>query len=125
MMRGDARGGAGRAGAGETPPVLDTDHLRRQTFDDPALEREVLALFREQLQALPDDFGDLPEGEMREALHRLKGAARGIGAFGLAETIEKLEADGAPQRLRQDAGACVEATLRAVQARLDPAAPRG
>jgi HPt (histidine-containing phosphotransfer) domain-containing protein len=72
--------------------VLDLDHLRRYTHADPALESELVALFREQcalwLRAL-DPKGDAET--WRSGAHALKGSARGIGAFALAEACEAAE----------------------------------
>jgi HPt (histidine-containing phosphotransfer) domain-containing protein len=70
---------------------IDTEHLRRMTLGDASLEREVLAMFSAQavsliatLAALPADAGALA--------HTLKGSARAIGAFGVADAAESLEA---------------------------------
>jgi HPt (histidine-containing phosphotransfer) domain-containing protein len=69
---------------------IDFAHLRRMTLDDDRLEREVLALFSAQaanlagmLAALPADAGALA--------HTLKGSARAIGAFGVADAAARLE----------------------------------
>jgi HPt (histidine-containing phosphotransfer) domain-containing protein len=73
--------------------VLDLDHLRRYTHADPALEGEIVALFREQcalwLRTL-DPKGD--EASWRAGAHALKGSARGVGAFALAAACERAEA---------------------------------
>jgi HPt (histidine-containing phosphotransfer) domain-containing protein len=70
---------------------IDFEHLRRMTLDDADLEREVLAMFSAQaarvigtLATLPVDAGALA--------HTLKGSARAIGAFGVADAAEALEA---------------------------------
>ena len=72
------------------PGPLDLDHLGRMTLGDTVLEREVLAMFSEQSQrliatiaALPTDAGSLA--------HKLKGSARGIGAFAVADAAARLE----------------------------------
>jgi HPt (histidine-containing phosphotransfer) domain-containing protein len=69
---------------------IDLDHLARMTLGDAALEQEVLAMFAEQsarllaaMAALPADAGALA--------HKLKGSARGIGAFSVAEAAAQLE----------------------------------
>jgi HPt (histidine-containing phosphotransfer) domain-containing protein len=69
---------------------IDTGHLKRMTLDDADLEREVLAMFSAQavgllgkLAALPADAGALA--------HTLKGSARAIGAFGVADAAQSLE----------------------------------
>jgi HPt (histidine-containing phosphotransfer) domain-containing protein len=70
---------------------IDTEHLARMTLGDASLEQEVLAMFSAQavsligaLTALPADAGALA--------HRLKGSARAIGAFAVADAAESLEA---------------------------------
>ena len=70
---------------------IDIEHLQRMTLGDASLEREVLAMFSAQavsliatLVALPADAGALA--------HTLKGSARAIGAFGVADAAETLEA---------------------------------
>jgi len=70
---------------------IDIAHLARMTLGDAGLEREVLAMFSAQavrligsLAALPSDAGALA--------HTLKGSAREIGAFRVAESAESLEA---------------------------------
>jgi HPt (histidine-containing phosphotransfer) domain-containing protein len=70
---------------------LDLEHLHRMTMGDAGLEREVLAMFSAQtalliasLAALPADAGAL--------VHTLKGSARAIGAFAVAEAASGLEA---------------------------------
>jgi HPt (histidine-containing phosphotransfer) domain-containing protein len=69
---------------------IDFAHLSRMTLGDAGLEREVLAMFSEQsarlvgrLAALPEDAGALA--------HTLKGSARAIGAFAVADAAGRLE----------------------------------
>ena len=70
---------------------IDMDRLQRMTLGDARLEREVLTMFAAQaanlvgsLAALPADAGALA--------HTLKGSARAIGAFGVADAAGFLEA---------------------------------
>jgi HPt (histidine-containing phosphotransfer) domain-containing protein len=105
-------------------PILDLDHLRRQTFGDVALERELLALFIEQCGKLfPLLSGDDLRGDRAVAAHTLKGSARAIGAWRLASLAEPLEAalmDQGPEAaglLMRDFGAAIEATRQAVAER--------
>ena len=69
---------------------LDLDHLRRQTQGDDALMREILQLFADQmdlrLSSLSADASDL-----KEQAHSIKGSARGVGAWALAEAAEAVE----------------------------------
>ena len=89
------------ARAGEHPhaplaDVIDFGHLERYTMGEEALTAELLRTFCEELHAFAPDTSD-PVVE-RQALHRLKGAARAIGAFPLAEAagwLEKLLAEEA------------------------------
>lgn len=73
--------------------TIDLVHLARQTCGDRDLEREVLGLFREQclkLLAIVAREGRKSEG--LRSIHTLKGAARGIGAVGVAECADAVEA---------------------------------
>jgi HPt (histidine-containing phosphotransfer) domain-containing protein len=69
---------------------IDLEHLRRTTFGDAGLEREVLAMFVGQatrlvgmLCAILPDAGAL--------VHTLKGSARAIGAFRVSDAADELE----------------------------------
>lgn len=79
---------------------IDMGHLSRQTLGDPGLEEEVLRLFDQMARVY---YGRLETSTTRSDLltnlHTLKGAASGIGAFGLAELARVAETelrDGAP-----------------------------
>lgn len=75
-------------------PVLDRDHLARQTFDDADLAREVLALFLGQIDKLgPTILAPGPAVARADAAHTLKGSARGIGALRLAVLLQAIERD--------------------------------
>jgi HPt (histidine-containing phosphotransfer) domain-containing protein len=98
---------------------IDFEHLKRMTLGDAALEQEVLAMFAAQsaklmaaLAALPADAGALA--------HTLKGSARAIGAFGVAEAATRLEAvfaDGAdPSSLLTELGSAVALARAAIDA---------
>jgi HPt (histidine-containing phosphotransfer) domain-containing protein len=98
---------------------IDFEHLKRMTLGDAALEQEVLAMFAAQsaklmaaLAALPADAGALA--------HTLKGSARAIGAFGVAEAATRLEAvfaDGAdPSSLLTELGGAVALARAAIDA---------
>lgn len=80
------------SGGGERP--VDLAHLARQTFGDPALEREVLRLFERQSRAMIERLrGATSARSWAEAAHTLKGSALGIGAFAVAEAAEAVESD--------------------------------
>jgi HPt (histidine-containing phosphotransfer) domain-containing protein len=70
---------------------IDSAHLDRMTLGDAGLISEVLAMFSAQavdligrLEAMPSDASALA--------HTLKGSARAIGAFRVADAAEFLEA---------------------------------
>jgi HPt (histidine-containing phosphotransfer) domain-containing protein len=74
---------------------IDIDHLRRMTLGDCGLEREVLAMFSAQSVGLTTSLAAKSVAEPGEAAalaHMLKGSARAIGAFRVAEAAESLEA---------------------------------
>jgi HPt (histidine-containing phosphotransfer) domain-containing protein len=69
---------------------IDFAHLRRMTLDDDRLEREVLALFSAQAANLAGMLATLPV-DAGALAHTLKGSARAIGAFGVADATARLE----------------------------------
>jgi len=78
-----------------TAPV-DIDHLNRYTGGDVGLNAEILRLFDGQcremlpaLEALAQAGADAKRA--KEIAHTLKGAARGVGAFGLADAAQAAE----------------------------------
>jgi len=72
------------------------------TLGDASLEREVLAMFSAQAVGLVGALATLPS-DAGVLTHTLKGSARAIGAFGVA-----------------DAAACLEVRSRAAEIRLRP-----
>jgi HPt (histidine-containing phosphotransfer) domain-containing protein len=70
---------------------IDTEHLQRMTLGDAGLEREVLAMFSAQTVRLMSELA-APSSDRRALVHTLKGSARAIGAFRVAEAAELLEA---------------------------------
>ena len=70
---------------------IDIAHLKRMTLGDAGLEREVLAMFAGQAVRLIDALARLPSDAAALA-HTLKGSARAIGAFAVADAAEALEA---------------------------------
>jgi HPt (histidine-containing phosphotransfer) domain-containing protein len=69
---------------------IDFEHLSRMTLGDPALECEVLTMFATQSAKLLDQIAALPP-EAGSLAHTLKGSARAIGAFAVAEAASRLE----------------------------------
>ncbi|RCS25272.1 histidine kinase [Phyllobacterium salinisoli] len=72
---------------------IDLVHLARQTLGDRALEAEVLALFSRQAGGVASRIGQVTGKERGLLAHSLKGSARSIGAFRVAELAEKIESD--------------------------------
>jgi HPt (histidine-containing phosphotransfer) domain-containing protein len=70
---------------------IDIEHLRRMTLGDASLEREVLAMFSAQAVKLIATLASLP-ADAGALAHTLKGSARAIGAFGVADAAASLEA---------------------------------
>jgi HPt (histidine-containing phosphotransfer) domain-containing protein len=69
---------------------IDLAHLARMSLGDAALEREVLSLFVAQSAKLIAALATLPQ-DARELAHKLKGSARAIGAFAVADAAAGLE----------------------------------
>lgn len=70
---------------------IDLNHLRGMTMGDPALEQEVLALFAAQTADLLRSLAAMPD-DAAARVHTLKGSARAIGAFRVADAAAGLEA---------------------------------
>ena len=70
---------------------IDFEHLKRMTLDDAGLEQEVLAMFSAQSARLVGTLAGMPS-DAGELAHTLKGSARAVGAFGVAEAAARLEA---------------------------------
>lgn len=74
--------------------AVDFDYLEEYAAGDRGVIEEVLALFREQASIWSPMLD--PNGEAwRDAVHTIKGAARGIGAFTLGDACERAELQGA------------------------------
>jgi HPt (histidine-containing phosphotransfer) domain-containing protein len=101
MPGGDVSGTAG------SRPV-DLAHLARQTMDDRALEQEVLALFVQQALSVRDKILDADAKERVLLAHGLKGSARGIGAFGVAECAAAIEKQPEDVRTLKKLGVLIE-----------------
>lgn len=88
-------------------PLFDRKHLDRYTGGDEALTAELLELMREQARrciGLMADARDVTAWQT--ATHTLKGAARGVGAFALAEVCEA--AENQPETAWQGARLAIE-----------------
>ncbi len=75
--------------------AVDLDHLARYTGGDAALNAEILRLFDSQASELVARLQSILDARdaksWREITHTLKGAARGIGAFGLGDAAAAAE----------------------------------
>jgi HPt (histidine-containing phosphotransfer) domain-containing protein len=69
---------------------LDFGHLERMTLGEKALEREVLEMFVAQSSRLLEALA-APPAEAGALAHTLKGSARAIGAFKVADRAAALE----------------------------------
>lgn len=70
---------------------IDFEHLKRMTLGDPGLEQEVLAMFSAQSAKLVGTLATMPS-DAGALAHTLKGSARAIGAFAVADAAARLEA---------------------------------
>lgn len=75
--------------------VIDIEHLSRYTGGDETLNAEVLRLFETQTTELVGKLRSVLEARdaksWKEVTHSLKGAARGVGAFSLADAAAAAE----------------------------------
>ena len=87
---------------------IDLDHLNRYTGGDRGLNEEILRLFEEQCVATLARLEELATAEgagtktWHQLTHTLKGAARGVGAFGFADVAAEAE------KIPADRGAALE-----------------
>jgi HPt (histidine-containing phosphotransfer) domain-containing protein len=82
--------GGESSGPARSRPV-DLVHLARQTMGDRDLEQEVLALFVQQALSVRDRIVQASLNERLLLAHGLKGSARGIGAFAIADCASEIE----------------------------------
>jgi hypothetical protein len=74
------------------PEPIDRVHLFRMTLGDRHLQDEVLDLFDRQIALLVARMDMAPPAAVATLAHTLKGSARGIGAWGVVEAAEAIEA---------------------------------
>jgi HPt (histidine-containing phosphotransfer) domain-containing protein len=112
---------------GLTDGVLDDHHLRRMTLGDQSLEREVLQVFARQVTLLLKRIVRAEPAHAAAAAHTLKGSARGLGAWRVADAAERLEqAAGGLGNLNEAIAALEIAGVEvrgAIEARLHDASP--
>jgi HPt (histidine-containing phosphotransfer) domain-containing protein len=107
--------------AGAYSNVIDLVHLARQTGGDRDLEHELLALFADQCVKHLNTIRKAAPPEGCDAAHTLKGAARAIGAWSVAEAAEKVERALASRKVAEGFG---ELSVAADEARAAIAAMR-
>ncbi len=73
--------------------IVDEAELRSQTFDDQALLREVVGLFRLQTPSLLAALEAADGAARAEIAHRIKGSALALGARALADVAGRIEAN--------------------------------
>jgi HPt (histidine-containing phosphotransfer) domain-containing protein len=75
----------------QVPTVIDEDHLQRMTLGDCSLEQEVLAIFARQTVLMLKRMASMEPAGVAAAAHTLKGSARGVGAWHVAQAAERVE----------------------------------
>ena len=106
---------ASRSENSNTDDAIDRDHLAKYTFGNRDLEDEILELFAEQAMKLFDQLsGAGSQSDWAFATHSLKGSARAVGAWKVAQSAERLEQLGY-------GAATAEAELNVLAARLNQA----
>lgn len=73
--------------------AVDFRYLETYTAGDGAVIDEVLAIFREQAAMWSTMLAPDQDG-WRDAVHTVKGAARGVGAFALGDACQAAETHG-------------------------------
>lgn len=76
--------------------ILDDEHLSTFTGGDPGFEAQILDIFLDNAPGYLAALRDTGVGEWKSTAHKLKGAARSIGAWRLAREAERAEHLGAP-----------------------------
>jgi HPt (histidine-containing phosphotransfer) domain-containing protein len=75
--------------------VIDLEHLARYTGGEKGLNAEILRLFDAQVTGMAAELESLMGSgdakRWREVVHTIKGAARGVGAFGMGDAAAKAE----------------------------------
>jgi len=94
-------------GAASSRPV-DLVHLGRQTMGDREVEREVLALFAQQSLSVRDKLASAGKNERLMLAHGLKGSARGVGAFAVADCAAEIERKPDDNRAVRRLGALID-----------------
>jgi HPt (histidine-containing phosphotransfer) domain-containing protein len=87
---------------------VDLVHLSRYTLGERELEREVLELFCTQSFLNLDQLKQCPsDKDWKDLIHTLKGSARAVGAWRVAEAAERAE-PLTGEALARSRSACIE-----------------
>lgn len=101
----------------EVGSAIDWPHLARMSLGDRRLEAEVLGLFRRQADLLLARMASASPSEVGGFAHTLKGSARGIGAWRVAEAATAVELGASrPASIEQDIGRLADAVRDAERA---------
>lgn len=76
--------------------ILDDNHLSTFTGGDPDFEDQILNIFLDNAPGYLVKLGTVDQGNWKATAHKLKGAARSIGAWQLARQAERAERMGTP-----------------------------
>lgn len=76
--------------------VLDVSHLSGFTGGDPDFECQVLDIFLDNAPGYLEILLSVEAEDWKTSAHKLKGAARSIGAWRLARAAERAEFMGSP-----------------------------
>lgn len=99
---------------------VDLVHLARHTLGNRDLEREVLQIFVRQSAIYLDRIRSAKSGpEQQMAAHTIKGSARGIGAWEVAECADVLENSASTPAALSQLTEAVEKTNSFILALLD------
>lgn len=90
---------------------IDLAHLSRQTLGDREVEQEVLGLFAQEAKLVRERFGKAEAAERARMMHRLKGAAGGVGAFAIARCAAAIEARPRDEALRKSLAGLIDEVL--------------
>jgi HPt (histidine-containing phosphotransfer) domain-containing protein len=106
--------------------AIDLAHLARMTLGERSVEAEVLTLFDRQAAILLGRMRDCAPAAVAAFAHTLKGSARGIGAWRVAEAAAAVEMHASRSNAGGAAGAvarlaaAVDEAKTAIAARLQP-----
>jgi HPt (histidine-containing phosphotransfer) domain-containing protein len=96
-------------------PIIDETELNQQTFHDPDIRREIIAMFMNQAPAILAGIEGGIGATRADIAHRLKGSALALGARPLAEAASRLELAPGDITALNDVRRLLDATLQALR----------